>query len=292
MEEILVLNKRFGAAGRIAFREGPGGHPIAVLVAPQGVCEISLYGGHVVSYRPLGHRDALWLSPLAEFEDGKAIRGGIPVCWPWFGKAPEGYPAGTPSHGFARRSLWQVIGSEYGTRDTELTLALTNEDATDPAWPYAYQLTLKVTLGDCLTLDLQTRNLADEPVTYGEALHAYLRVGDTRKAELIGVTPEPLTFSDDVTHDVVYPKTDLMAAIVDPVMERAVLLAADDSSATVVWHPQLDHGLSDVNMEGPRKFICVEPANPHHVGGQITLKPGQAHVLTMRIQLEARPEKD
>lgn len=290
MEEILALNRRFGAAGRVAFREGPGGYPIAVLVAPQGVCEISLYGGQVLSYRPLGHQDALWLSPLAEFADGKAIRGGIPVCWPWFGKAPEGYPEGTPSHGFARRALWQVAGSEYGTRDTELTLELTHEEATDPAWPHAYRLTLTVTLGDCLTLDLQTRNLSDVPVTYGEALHAYLRVADARKAEVVGVTEEPLRFSDEETHDVVYPKTDLMAAVTDPVMERAVLLAADDSSATVVWHPQLDHGMGDVNLEGPRKFICVEPANPHHVGGQITLKPGQAHVLTMRIQLEARPE--
>lgn len=290
MEEILALNQRFGAAGRVAFREGPGGHPIAVLVAPQGVCEVSLYGGQVLSYRPLGHRDALWLSPLAEFADGKAIRGGIPICWPWFGKAPEGYPAGTPSHGFARRARWQVAGSEYGTRDTELTLELTHEDATDAAWPHAYRLTLTVTLGDCLTLDLQTRNLSDAPVTYGEALHAYLRVADTRTAEVIGVTEAPLRFSDEETHDVVYPKENLMAAITDPVMERAVLLAADDSSAVVVWHPQLDHGMSDVNLEGPRKFICVEPANPHHVGGQITLNPGQAHVLTMRIQLESRPE--
>ena len=282
--DVLSLNQQYGTAGRVAFREGPGGHPLAILVAPQGVCEISLYGGQVLSYRARGFQDALWLSPLAEFEDGKAIRGGIPVCWPWFGKAPEGMPAGTPSHGFARRSLWRVIESEVAARETLLKLELTEEDATDPAWPYAYRLTLTVTLSDCLTLELQTRNLSSETVVYSEALHTYLRVGDARKIQLLGITDEPLTFTDTETHDHVYPKTDLVALVSDPEMERLLALTADDSSAVVVWHPALDAGLSDVSLGGPRHFLCVEPANPYHTDGQITLKPGEAHVMTMRLQ--------
>ncbi len=286
------LNSHFGAAGRIAFREGPGGHPIAALVAPQGVCEVSLYGGQVLTYRTLGFQDALWLSPLAEFADGKAIRGGIPVCWPWFGKAPAGMPEGTPSHGFARRSRWRVVHSEYAARETVLKLELTNDDATDPAWPYAYQLSLTITLGDCLTLELQTRNLSNEPFTYGEALHTYLRVGDARNIRLLGITEEALSFNDTDTHDVVYPKTDLVALISDPDMERILALTADDSSAVVVWHPALNCGLSDVSLGGPRHFLCVEPANPHHTGGEITLAPGSAHVLTMRIQPTSPKEKN
>lgn len=282
--DVLSLNQQYGTAGRVAFREGPGGHPLAILVAPQGVCEISLYGGQVLSYRVLGFQDALWLSPLAEFEDGKAIRGGIPVCWPWFGKAPEGMPAGTPSHGFARRSLWRVIESEVAARETLLKLELTEEDATDPAWPYAYRLTLTITLSDCLTLELQTRNLSSETVVYSEALHTYLRVGDARKIQLLGITDEPLTFTDTETHDHVYPKTDLVALVSDPEMERLLALTADDSSAVVVWHPALDAGLNDVSLGGPRHFLCVEPANPYHTDGQITLKPGEAHVMTMRLQ--------
>lgn len=278
------LNAKYGTPGRIAFREGPGGHPIAVLVAPQGVCEISLYGGHVLSYRVLGFQDMLWLSPLAEFEDGKAIRGGIPVCWPWFGKAPAEMPEGTPSHGFARRSLWRVIGSEYASNETVLTLELSDEDATHPAWPHAYRLTLTISLGDCLTLDLQTRNLSDVPVTYSEALHTYLRVGDARNIQLHGVTEAPLTFNDTDTHDIIYPKEDLLALITDPDMGRQLAIVADASSAVVVWHPQLDCGLTDVSLGGPRHFLCIEPANPHQTGGAITLKPGEAHILTMRLQ--------
>lgn len=282
--DLLQLNKAYGAPGRIAFREGPGGHPIAVLVAPQGTCEISLYGGQVLSYRAIGFQDALWLSPLAEFEDGKAIRGGIPICWPWFGKAPDGMPAGTPSHGFARRALWRVVSTEYAAKDTMLKLELTEDDATDAAWPYAYRLNLTITLGDCLTLELQTRNLSDEPITYSEALHTYLRVGDARNIQLLGVTDNPLTFNDTDTHDVVYPKEDIGAIISDPDLERIVAISAEDSSAVVVWHPALECGLSDVSLGGPRHFLCVEPANPHHTGGQITLQPNEAHILTMRLQ--------
>ena len=282
--DLLQLNKAYGAPGRIAFREGPGGHPIAVLVAPQGTCEISLYGGQVLSYRAIGFQDALWLSPLAEFEDGKAIRGGIPICWPWFGKAPEGMPAGTPSHGFARRALWRVVSTEYAAKDTMLKLELTEDDATDAAWPYAYRLNLTITLGDCLTLELQTRNLSHEPITYSEALHTYLRVGDARNIQLLGVTDNPLTFNDTDTHDVVYPKEDIGAIISDPDLERIVAISAEDSSAVVVWHPALECGLSDVSLGGPRHFLCVEPANPHHTGGQITLQPNEAHILTMRLQ--------
>lgn len=285
MEELLFLNRRFGVPGRIAFREGPGGDPLAVLVGPRGSCEVSLYGGQVLSYRAPGFQDALWLSPLAEFTHGKAIRGGIPVCWPWFGKAPEGMPAGTPSHGFARRALWRVSRSEVDAQRTELTLVLTEADATDPAWPYRYQLTLTVTLEETLTVDLQTRNLDDAPFTFGEALHTYLRVGDAREVTLVGAGQEgPLRFVDDATHDVVYPQTDVVALLRDPVMGRDLALAADDASAVVVWHPALDCGLGDVPLEGPRHFVCVEPANPHHVGGQITLAPGEAHVLTLRLQ--------
>ncbi len=281
---IEALNRRFGAAGRVVFREGPGGFPIAVLIAPQGSCEVSLYGGHVLSYRALGFQDTLWMSPLAEFVEGKAIRGGIPVCWPWFGKAPAGMPEGTAAHGFVRRAPWQVTGSSYGARDTELTLELTEAQATDPAWPHKYRLTLTITLGDCLTLDLQTRNMDDVPFTYGEALHTYLRVGDIRQAEVYGVEEGAIRFTDDTMHDVVYPKADCVAAVRDPVMERAIGVAADDAAAVVVWNPPLESGMSDVPLEGPRHFVCVEPANPHHTGGEITLKPGEAHTLTMRVQ--------
>lgn len=282
--EIGELNRRFGAAGRVAFREGPGGAPLAVLAGPYGSCEVSLHGGQVLSYRALGFQDTLWLSPLAEFGEGKAIRGGIPVCWPWFGKAPDGAPAGTPSHGFARRAAWHVEGCEYDARETRLTLGLSETEATDPAFPFAYRLTLEIVLGDCLRLDLQTRNLGDQPFTYSEALHTYLRVADARRVRLVGVGDKTFAFDDETTIDEVVAQPDVTAILRDPVAGRDLAMSADDAAGVVVWHPALENSLADVPLEGPRKFVCVEPANPRHIGGEITLKPGQAHTLTLRLQ--------
>lgn len=284
MNDILDLNRRFGAAGRIAFREGPGEGAIVALVAPKAVCEVALHGGQVLSYRPLGHRDALYLSPLADFSAGKAIRGGIPICWPWFGAAPAGYPPGSPAHGFARRALWHPVESEYSANETALTLELTDTEATDPAFPFPYRLRLTITLGDCLTLDLQTRNRGEVPFTFGEALHAYLRLGDARQARLQGIDNRLITFSDETGIDTVFPQPDVLAALEDPILERTVAVAADEAAAVVVWHPPLDHAFGDLPLEAPRHFVCVEPANPHHTGGQITLAPGESHTLTCRFQ--------
>ena len=143
---------------------------------------------------------------------------------------------------------------------------------------------LTVTLGDCLTVHLQTRNLSDKPFTYSEALHTYLRVSDARNISLHGIQEKAFTFNDTDTHDKIYPMPELTALINDPDMERQLAITSEDISAVVVWHPALESGLQDVSLGGPRHFICVEPANPHHIGGEITLAPGQAHVLTMRLQ--------
>jgi glucose-6-phosphate 1-epimerase len=180
--------------------------------------------------------------------------------------------------------MWRVAETTYGARDTEMTLVLTHEEATDRAWPYKYELRLTITLSDCLTLSLQTRNMDDVPFTYSEALHTYLRVGDAREISLLGVKELPMHFEDMVTHDEVVPKEDVTAGVVDPVMDRVLGLAAEDASAVVVWHPSLEGLPADIPLEGPRKFLCVEPANPHHTGGEITLKPMEAHILTMRLQ--------
>lgn len=290
---IEALNKRFGAAGRVAFREGPGGWPLAVLAGPTGACEVSLYGGQVLSYRAIGFQDALWLSPLARFEEGVAIRGGIPVCWPWFGKPSAGFPEGTPAHGYARVAPWHVEACEYDARETRLTLGLSDAEATGPAFPYAYRLTLEIALGDCLRLDLQTRNLDREPFTYGEALHTYLRVADARHVRVVGIGGKTLRFDDATTFDEVFSQEDVVAILRDPVSGRDLALSADDAAAAVVWHPSLEDAPADVPLEGPRRFVCIEPANPHHTGGEITLKPGQAHTLTLRVQpLAIKEEED
>lgn len=301
---IETLNKKFGSPGRIAFREGPEGVPIAVLVAPAATCEVSLYGGQVLSYRPLGHQPVLYLSKLAAYTPGSAIRGGIPICWPWFGPAPADMPAGTQSHGFARRSAWCVRTTEYAKDTTAITLALTEQLATSPAWPHPYELQLTVTVGTDLALELQTRNTGPAPFTYSECLHAYLAVGDVAQCTLLGT--QDVGYIDDMTSTQWLTHTDTLgfsaeqgidriysrkhpegiyAVLRDPVMDRTVSIVGEDVSGCVVWHVPEGHTVADLPADANRRFICVEPANPHYPAFQpITLAPNQTHISTLHLQ--------
>jgi glucose-6-phosphate 1-epimerase len=171
--DIAILNQRFGAPGRIAFRSGEADLPIVALVNRFGACEISLYGGHVLSYRPVGHSPLLFVSKASLFEPGKPIRGGIPICWPWFGPNPN--PA-LPLHGFARIQQWSLSATEYSSDVTEIRLSLSDSDLTRRLWPYAFELSLRIWLDQRLNLELTAVNRDAQPFTFTEALHPYLRV--------------------------------------------------------------------------------------------------------------------
>lgn len=301
MQTIASLNEQYAAPGRIAFREGPSGYPVAVLVAPAGVCEVSIYGGQVLSYRPVGHQPVLYLSPQAEYESGKAIRGGIPVCWPWFGQAPDGFPEGSPAHGFVRKTLWHVLTTSYTGEQTEIELGLTHRQAASKAWPWHYMLRLKITVGSCLELELQTRNIDQKVFTYSDCFHAYLAVPDVSRAVLHGLSDTdytepparilkreagPLAFAAEVGVDRIYRQPgEVNLALRDQLLERTIRIVAEDTDAVVVWHPPEGTAINDLPPEGARHFICVEPANPHHEPfTPVTLLPGETHYTTMRLQ--------
>ena len=183
--DIQELNRAFGVAGRIAFRPGPCGEPIAVLVEEHGACEVALYGAHVLSYRPTGHSPVLWMAKdFMATPPGKAIRGGIPVCWPWFGAHPEGAGA---AHGFARTSRWNLLRTDYDSYSTALTLVLEDTPETRALWPHRFHLELSVRVGANLKVTLAAENTGAEPFTMTEALHAYFRVKDIREAKVSGL---------------------------------------------------------------------------------------------------------
>ncbi len=296
---ITELNEKYGASGRIAFRRGPGGFPIAVLVAPAGSCEVSLHGGQVLAYRPVGHQPVLYLSPLADYAEGAAIRGGIPICWPWFGKRE-----GAPAHGFARRALWHVLSTSYTGEHTEIELGLTHRQAAHPAWPHPYTLRLTVSVGACLSLELQTRNIGAAPFAYGECFHAYLAVADVDRAILHGLNDtdyteppaadlrrhaETLSFDEKTAVDRIYRQLgETSLALRDSALRRTTRVVAEDVSDVVVWHPAPDAGFADLPPEAYRRFVCVEPANVTPV----TLAPGETHFTTLRLQVKHFEDED
>lgn len=292
--DIDTLNKRFGTPGRIAFRTGETGHPILALVNQYGACEISLYGGHVLGYRPMGHTPVLFISKKSLFEPGKPIRGGIPICWPWFGPAAD---KALPIHGFARIMPWDLLATEYTSDKTEVRLAHSDSEATRRYWPYAFELTLRVWLDQRLNLALTTVNRDARPFTLTQAFHPYLQVRQIMDVSVRGLDQAP--YRDRLTHQTgthegllnIRAETDRIftpaapeCVLHDAGIGRALAMAYTGTSRMVVWNPWIDkaRAMSDFGDDEYTRMLCLEPANTD--GDAVTLAPGAKHTLSLALQ--------
>ena len=296
------LNRRYGAPGRIVFREGPQGYPIAALANQYGSAEISLFGAQVLSYRPTGNFPVLYAPKEIAFGADKADHGGIPVCWPWFGKNG---PEGSYGHGFARRSLWRVAGSEYSEDITELTLALDCTEETKKLWPHDFALQLKVSVSMKLNMGLKTTNTGAEAFEITEGFHPYFLVRDRDAVTVRGVDgcafcdarktrvadavwTGDLVFNTEYDHVFTVKKSEF--AILDPGLRRAIAIASRGNSKLVCWNPgAVDLPDRNLGADDWRRFVCVEPATLFREDAAIKIAPGESHELLMAIQ--SVPEK-
>jgi glucose-6-phosphate 1-epimerase len=238
---------------------------------------ISTYAGQVLSYRPATEEDGLlYLSAKARYQVGKAIRGGIPVCWPWFGDDPEG--RGRPPHGLVRNRQWAVTATEsLPDGATKVVLEVVDTDETRRIWPHSFRLQIVITVGDSLRLELVTRNRGKESLTISQALHAYFRVGDISRVRVLGL--DGVHYLDKV--DDFIEKTQAGAVVVNGEIDRIYTgvtggLVVDDASlgrkfridlagsnTAVVWNPWAAKAaaMSDLAYDDYRRLICVEAAN-------------------------------
>lgn len=299
--DIAALNKRFGAAGRIAFRAGAGGLPVAALAGPYGSCEIALQGAHVLDYRPIGHAPVLFLSRKAVFAPGKPVRGGIPICWPWFGKD---WPAGQEGtmHGFARRLPWTVQSAEYSAQVTEIRLCLHDDEHTRACWPHAFHLCLRVILDTSLRLELTTRNRDKVPFSITEAMHTYLRVREISQTTVLGL--DGVRFFDAMAGqehpaqkgavhfhaetDRVYHDANPEIVVNDAGLGRQLTLTKRNSHTTVVWNPWIEKSrrLGDFGEDEYLQMVCVETANAMQAA--VKLQPGEEHTMALALRAELR----
>ena len=293
--DIAILNQRFGAAGRIAFRTGEAGLPVASLAGKYGACEVSLYGGHVLAYHPAGLGPVLFVSKRAVFEPGKAIRGGIPVCWPWFGPAAEG--SGNPLHGFVRTMQWDLSATEYSGEATEIRLSLADSELTRRIWDFAFGLTLRIRLEQHLTMELVTENRDTRPFDFSQGFHPYFRVSDIAAVSVHGLdgaaftdypSPEPKRQHGTPTipceTNRIYTPEKNEIAIHDAKLKRATLVTFSGTRNAVVWNPWAERikSFDDLAPDDYTRMLCVEPVNRGDTA--ITLAPGERHTLSMCIQ--------
>ena len=274
--------------------EHPHGEEFPILRIDTALCSgaVSLYGGHVLEWAPKGAKPVLFTSPTMAFKQGKALRGGIPVCWPWFGKNTEA-PA-LPSHGVARTALWQLAKQEEDEDGTvRLLLAL------PPAAELMPSAALAIEMGRTLTVSLMTLDVP-RSMPFSAALHAYFAVSDYEKAAVTGLEECAFTeFADDpVEHaedplipaghiDRIYCPVDEHADITihDPAWGRSIRITRAGSGSAVVWNPgaKLAEGMGDLGAGNERGMLCVETtAVPAE---NILLRCGDTHQLTMHVEL-------
>jgi glucose-6-phosphate 1-epimerase len=298
--EVARLADQFDIPKAIRFEDEPGGLVRAVVSTRAAEADLYLQGAHLAHWTPRGQRPVLFVSPKSLFAAGKAIRGGVPIIFPWFGSRSDGKPG--PAHGFARTSEWAMETAKL--RDDgrmEITLVLASDNATRDLFDSTFRLRFRVTLGSELEMEIEIRNDGSEPFTYEEALHTYLAIGDIRQVSVSGLEGttyidktdgfkrkkqdlEPLRIAKET--DQVHLSTAANCTINDPVWNRRIIIEKSGSNSTVIWNPWMDKtkSMSDMAVEGWKEMLCVETANA--ADNAVHLSPGASHKLTARIRIE------
>ncbi|SDC79823.1 glucose-6-phosphate 1-epimerase [Pseudomonas guariconensis] len=270
---------------------------------------IAQQGAQVLSYQRLGEPPLLWLSDQAIFRQGKSVRAGVPVCWPWFGnlqRNPQAVQAmyqgeQAPAHGLARTRDWQLLGIEEAAEGLRIEFSLPEALGDLPGWPHEVELKLLIEMGTQLKLTLSSFNQGNDNVTISQALHSYFAVSDVRQARVEGV--ENLGYIETLTDwelrqqlsalgfagetDRIYLQTPDLLKIVDPQWNRRITLHATGSRSAVIWNPWTDRAreLADMADDGWQRMLCIETANVWD--DVVNLAPGASHSLSVTITSEA-----
>ena len=230
------LDRRFGIPGIARVNEGNGGLARVEITSPLAQGQMYVHGAHVTSWRPAGGDEVLFVSTKSRWQDGQAIRGGIPICFPWF-RAKADDPS-APAHGFVRTRSWQIESIAETSAGVTVSMFIENDEQTQRWWPGKFRLAHRVTFGSELRLELVCTNTGTTPFRFEEALHTYNLVGDIQHVRLQGL--EKTSFLDntdsnmqktqlgDVTiasqTDNAYINTQNAVDLLDPTMHRRIRL--------------------------------------------------------------------
>lgn len=301
MQDVAELNRRFRSIDDVTFTGGPGElGPVAEIANRHATATVALHGAHVMAFRPHGHGPVLWVSVKSAFRPDKAIRGGIPVCWPWFGDHPT--DPRKPPHGFVRAAPWDVVAAEPGGEGaTQIRFRIADDERTYALWPHRFELELVVSVGTALRVDLVIRNTGDAPFTSGGALHSYFGVGNVEDVGIHGLDGRTYINKVDrlerkVQHgavrigaetDRVYLDTTSECVIEDPGQRRRIRIAKKGSRSTVVWNPWREKAasMSDFGADEYTRMVCVETANA--ADNVVSIPPSAEHVLATCISVES-----
>lgn len=299
-ESIAEVNQSHGIPGVASVLAGNGGLAKVVVTTPRATGEMYLHGGHVTSWRPAATDEVLYVSPNSIWQEGHAIRGGMPVCFPWFGdKAGDSL---APAHGFVRTREWKLESIAVEGDDAVVTMETGSAEDTREWWPNDFRLQCQARFGAELRIDMLVTNQGKASFSFEEALHAYFRVGDVEEIQLQGLDATSfldktdrraqktqygeLRFSGET--DSVFLNTRHEIELDDRSLHRVVRIQKQNSLTTVVWNPwvQKSAGMADLGAGEWKNFVCVEASNVIPNPGR--LDPGRTHIMSVLIKTEAR----
>lgn len=300
--EIERLNEQFSHINKnnvLSIKAGKGGIPVIEIKNEQASALISLQGAHILSWIPTGEDEVIWLSDDATFAAGKSIRGGIPICWPWFGAHDSN--SDYPAHGFARTTEWQILSTEIlEDGSTRIIFTMHSQPENETMWLPDTTVQFVVTVGKKLELELITHNNGDEAITIGQALHTYFNVADVSKVLLHGLDHTdyldklenykrkrqfgPVTIREEV--DRIYLDTFNDCIIEDRQLQRNIIIIKIGSHSTVVWNPWQETAgkMGDLGEQGYMKMLCVETSNAAE--DVATIEAGEVHQLWVQYEVQ------
>lgn len=301
--DLQQLNTKFSLNttdnNNLNFISGEGGMALLKIHNKQCSALISMQGAHLLSWIPNGETEVIWLSEQAKFSAGKSIRGGIPICWPWFGAHETN--TDFPAHGFARTTDWQVIKTEaLADGSTRITFTTEPQAETKDMWPATTSVQYQLSIGKKLELELITHNNGSSSITIGQALHTYFNVADVSQVLVHGLDDTdyldklenfktkiqhgPVTIKQEV--DRIYLNTASDCVIQDKVLNRNIVIIKCGSHSTVVWNPwqKTAEKMADLGNQGYKNMLCVESCNAAQ--DVVTIEPGKAHQLWVQYEVQ------
>jgi glucose-6-phosphate 1-epimerase len=289
------LDRRFGIAGRAQVLADESGLPKVRVTAPQSNGEMHLHGAQVTSWRPANAEEVIFVSQQARWEEGKAIRGGIPICFPWFrAKADDPH---APAHGVVRTKVWTLESVEHDSDGVTISMSTENDLDARRWWPADFRLLQRVTFGRELKLEFTVTNTSAAPFRFEEALHTYYKVGDVRKVRIRGLdgvryldntdSNREKTQKGDVVisspTDSAYVNSQNALELLDPGLNRSIRIAKQNSRTTVIWNPWAEgaRALSDLGEDEWQQMVCAEASNI--LENTVELAPAEDHTMTVTM---------
>jgi glucose-6-phosphate 1-epimerase len=295
---IRALNESLAIAGGVQIVEGKSGLPKIQIQTAFAEAEIYLHGAQLTAWKPAGAAEVLFVSEKSHWEDGRAIRGGIPVCFPWFRAKADDPQA--PAHGFVRTKEWRIESIKEEAGGSICACLLTGSDeATRRWWPFDFLLEYRITVGERLKLELRIKNTGQSMLRFEEALHTYFNVGDVEQVKVEGLNGAASLDNRDGNRrktqtgdlrllaqtDDAFVGSSGPVEIVDEMHGRRLKTEKGNSNTTIVWNPWRDgaSAMTDFGPEEWRRMLCVEGGNI--LDSAVALGPDEAHTMTIEISV-------